>query len=46
MVSINTPAFQGDVLAVNDETYGSNVAHGDCAPDAPVTAAAASTSTT
>ena len=22
---INTPAFQGDMLAVNDETYGSNV---------------------
>jgi hypothetical protein len=25
VVSINTPAFQGDVLAVNNETYGSNV---------------------
>ena len=25
VVSVNTPAFQGDVLAVNNETYGSNV---------------------
>jgi hypothetical protein len=25
VVSINTPAFQGDVLAVNNETYGDNV---------------------
>ena len=24
-ISINTPAFQGDILAVNDETYGSNI---------------------
>ncbi len=38
VVSINTPAFQGDVLAVNNETYGSNVGlNDDCglaeAPD-------------
>jgi hypothetical protein len=26
VVSVNTPAFQGDVLAVNNETYGSNLA--------------------
>ena len=32
MVSINTPAFQGDLLAVNDETYGSNVVDNGCAP--------------
>ena len=25
VVSINTPSFQGDVLAVNNETYGSNL---------------------
>jgi Ca2+-binding RTX toxin-like protein len=25
VVSINTPSFQGDVLAVNNETYGDNV---------------------
>src|SRR5918999_481951 len=25
VVSLNTPAFQGDVLAVNNETYGDNV---------------------
>ena len=24
-IAINTPAFRGDILAVNDETYGSNV---------------------
>ena len=31
VVSINTPAFQGDVLAVNNETYGSNLAlNNDC----------------
>ena len=24
-ISIDTPAFQGDILAVNDETYGSNI---------------------
>ena len=38
VVSINTPAFQGDVLAVNNETYGSNLGlNDDCglaeAPD-------------
>ena len=32
MVSINTPSFQGDLLAVNDETYGSNLVAGPCAP--------------
>ena len=32
VVSINTPAFQGDLLAVNDETYGSNVVDNGCAP--------------
>ena len=32
VVSINTPAFQGDLLAVNDETYGSNLVAGPCAP--------------
>jgi Ca2+-binding RTX toxin-like protein len=26
VISVNTPAFQGDILAVNNETYGSNVA--------------------
>jgi Ca2+-binding RTX toxin-like protein len=26
VVSVNTPQFQGDILAVNNETYGSNVA--------------------
>jgi Ca2+-binding RTX toxin-like protein len=26
VVSLNTPAFQGDVLAVNNETYGDNLA--------------------
>jgi len=29
VVSINTPQFRGDLLAVNDETYGSNVL-GEC----------------
>jgi hypothetical protein len=39
VVSINTPAFQGDVLAVNNETYGSNLAlNNDCGlPDPPDT---------
>ncbi len=32
VVSINTPSFQGDLLAVNDETYGSNLVAGPCAP--------------
>ena len=32
VVSINTPSFQGDLLAVNDETYGSNLTAGPCAP--------------
>jgi len=26
VITMNTPSFQGDILAVNDETYGSNVA--------------------
>src|SRR5918992_241506 len=26
VVSVNTPQFQGDILAVNNETYGSNLA--------------------
>jgi hypothetical protein len=26
VISMNTPQFQGDILAVNNETYGSNVA--------------------
>jgi Ca2+-binding RTX toxin-like protein len=26
VISMNTPAFQGDILAVNNETYGSNLA--------------------
>src|ERR687896_481500 len=30
VVSVNTPAFQGDVLAVNNETYGDNVGTGAC----------------
>jgi Ca2+-binding RTX toxin-like protein len=25
VITVNTPAFQGDILAVNNETYGSNV---------------------
>jgi hypothetical protein len=35
VISVSTPQFTGDLLAVNDETYGSNVAltdPGDCAP--------------
>jgi hypothetical protein len=33
-VSIDTPAFKGDILAVNDETYGSNlVLESDCLSD-------------
>ena len=33
VVSIDVPGFEGDVLAVNDETYGSNVILNDpCAP--------------
>jgi len=31
VVSIDTPQFKGDVLAVNDETYGSNLA-APCSP--------------
>jgi hypothetical protein len=31
-VSIETPYFKGDLLAVNDETYGSNIPAGPCAP--------------
>jgi len=40
VVSINTPGFQGDVLAVNNETYGSNVGlNDDCGlSEPPVTA--------
>jgi Ca2+-binding RTX toxin-like protein len=26
VITVNTPAFQGDILAVNNETYGSNLA--------------------
>ncbi len=34
VVSISTPQFTGDILAVNDETYGSNVnTVNDCEPD-------------
>ena len=44
MVSLNMPGFQGDILAVNDETYGSNVTR-PCSA-APTRPAAASTSTT
>jgi hypothetical protein len=37
VVSINTPAFQGDVLAVNNETYGDNVGlSADCTLPAPL----------
>jgi RTX calcium-binding nonapeptide repeat (4 copies)/PA domain/LVIVD repeat len=25
VITVNTPAFQGDILAVNNETYGSNI---------------------
>ena len=34
VISVDTPQFTGDILAVNDETYGSNVALTDptCAP--------------
>ncbi len=34
VISVSTPQFTGDILAVNDETYGSNVALTDptCAP--------------
>jgi hypothetical protein len=32
VVSIDTPQFKGDLLAVNDETYGSNIAASPCAP--------------
>jgi hypothetical protein len=35
VISVNTPQFKGDLLAVNNETYGSNVAltaPGTCAP--------------
>ena len=45
MVSIDTPQFTGDLLAVNNETYGSNVSDDGCAPAEPDDAAA-STSTT
>ncbi len=31
VISISTPAFTGDILAVNDETWGSNVGN-DCGP--------------
>jgi hypothetical protein len=31
-ISIKTRYFKGDILAVNDETYGSNLAAGPCAP--------------
>jgi hypothetical protein len=31
VISVDTPSFKGDLLAVNDETYGSNVA-GTCGP--------------
>jgi hypothetical protein len=31
-LSINTRFFKGDILAVNDETYGSNLVAGPCAP--------------
>jgi Ca2+-binding RTX toxin-like protein len=29
VITVNTPAFQGDILAVNNETYGSNLALAD-----------------
>ena len=32
VVSIDTPQFRGDILAVNDETYGSNLTDNGCAP--------------
>ena len=34
MVSVDVPGFKGDILAVNDETYGSNLdlEDEDCAP--------------
>jgi hypothetical protein len=32
VISVDTPQFKGDLLAVNDETYGSNVTAA-CAPD-------------
>jgi hypothetical protein len=33
VISVDTPAFKGDILAVNDETYGSNlVLNTPCAP--------------
>ena len=33
VVSVRTPAFTGDILAVNDETYGSNLTlNSPCAP--------------
>jgi hypothetical protein len=35
VVSVDVPGFKGDILAVNDETYGSNLVldDEDCAPD-------------
>ncbi len=34
VVSIDTPGFKGDILAVNDETYGSNLTlNSDCRSD-------------
>ena len=32
VISVDTPQFKGDLLAVNDETYGSNVT-AECAPE-------------
>ena len=32
VISVATPQFTGDILAVNDETYGSNVASGPMLP--------------
>jgi hypothetical protein len=32
VISVKTPQFTGDLLAVNDETYGSNIPS-DCAPE-------------
>ena len=32
VVPLDTPQFQGDILAVNNETYGSNLVDNGCAP--------------
>ena len=46
MVSVDVPRFKGDILAVNDETYGSNLILDDPTAPPPTRPAAASTSTT